>query len=169
MFANKRPDVIVMDLSMPGIGGLEASRRILERDPAAKIVIFSVHENALFLKRTLEQGVLGYLSKRSASSEMIEAVRTAARGDSFIGRDLIGLLAETVRTNHVNLLDELTPREFEIFRLMAEGKGPNEIGKILALSPKTVSNHYTHIKQKLGLSNKSDLTRMAIRAGVITP
>ena len=163
------PDVVVMDLNLPGIGGLEASRRILERHAAAKILIFSVHENPVYLKKALEQGILGYLSKRSASTEMIEAVRCIARGKTFIGRDLTGMLADTLRSSEKGPLEKLSPREFEVFRLLASGKSVSEIAVIEALSPKTIANHYTRVKQKLDVQNMGEITRLAIQLGIISP
>lgn len=163
------PDVVIMDLSLPGIGGLEASRRILERHAAARILIFSVHENPVYLKKALEQGSLGYLSKRSASSEMIEAVRCVALGKTFIGRDLIGMLADTLRSSELGPLEDLSPREFEVFRLLASGKSVSEIAVIEVLSPKTIANHYTRVKQKLDVQNMGEITRLAIQLGIISP
>jgi len=164
-----RPDVVIMDLNLPGIGGLEASRRILERHTSARILIFSVHENKVYLKKALEQGTLGYLSKRSASTEMIEAVRCIARGETFIGRDLVGLLADTVRSSEQGLLENLSPREFEVFRLLVSGKSVSEIAGILVLSPKTIANHYTRVKQKVDANNMCDMTRLAVQLGIIAP
>ncbi len=163
------PDVVIMDLSLPGIGGLEASRRILERHAAARILIFSVHENPVYLKKALEQGSLGYLSKRSAPSEMIEAVRCVALGKTFIGRDLIGMLADTLRSSELGPLEDLSPREFEVFRLLASGKSVSEIAVIEVLSPKTIANHYTRVKQKLDVQNMGEITRLAIQLGIISP
>jgi len=163
------PDVVVMDLNLPGIGGLEASRRILERHASARILIFSVHENRVYLKKALEQGACGYLSKRSAPTEMIEAVRCIAKGETFIGRDLVGLLAGIFRSNEHGLLENLSPREFEVFRLLVSGKSVSEIAEILVLSPKTVANHYTRLKQKLEANNMCDITRLAVQHGIITP
>jgi len=164
-----RPDVVVMDLNLPGMGGLEASRRILERHASARILIISVHENQVYLKKALKQGTRGYLTKRSAPTEMIEAVRCIARGETFIGRDLVGLLADTVRSSEHGLLENLSPREFEVFRLLVSGKSVSEIAGILVLSPKTIANHYTRVKQKLDANNMSDITRLAVQLGIITP
>jgi two-component system, NarL family, invasion response regulator UvrY len=163
------PDVVVMDLNLPGIGGLEASRRILDRDTGARILIFSVHENPVYLRKALEQGNLGYLSKRSASTEMIEAVRCIARGETFIGRDLVGALADTVRSSKQGPLEKLSPREFEVFRLLASGKSVSEIADIEVLSRKTIANHYTRVKQKLDVNNMGEITRLAIQLGIISP
>jgi two-component system invasion response regulator UvrY len=165
-YFNRRPDVLVMDLNMPGIGGLEASRRILARDPKARILVFSVHENETMLERALDAGIKGYISKRSASQVMIEAVRQVAAGDVYVGQELISHLVVQQASTDDGRLKDLTPREFEVFRLLAESKSVNDIAGILNISPKTVGHHMTHIKEKLGISNIAGLTRLAIRLGI---
>jgi two-component system invasion response regulator UvrY len=163
------PSVVVMDLTMPGSGGLDASRRILARDSAARILVFSVHENEIFLNRALDLGILGYISKRSASRVMIEAVRSVAGGEPFIGQEMIPFLVKRKDSADSGLIADLSPREFEVFRLRAEGKSVNAIAELLNVSPKTVGHHNTRLKQKLGASNSAELTRLAIRLGLLTP
>ncbi len=163
IYIKLQPDVIVMDLSMPGIGGLEAARKILGYNNEAKILIFSVHENETFLSRTLEAGVLGYITKRSAAKVMLEAVRTVAQNQQFIGQEMQHFL---VKANN-DLFEQLSPREFEVFLLLAEGKSINEISEILNLSPKTVGHHCTHLKKKLKISNTAELTRLAMSKGLL--
>jgi len=165
-YFNLQPDVLVMDLNMPGIGGLEASRRILARDPKARILVFSVHENETMLERALDVGIKGYISKRSASQVMIEAVRQVAAGEVYIGQELISHLVDRRTTTEGGQLKELTPREFEVFRLLVDSKSVNEIAGILNISPKTVGHHMTHIKEKLGISNIAGLTHLGIRLGI---
>jgi len=164
-----RPDVLVMDLTMPGIGGLEACRRILTKDPGARILIFSVHENEIMLERALDVGIKGYISKRSASQVMIQAVRQVAAGDVYIGQEMMPHLVGRRTSVEGEQLKDLTSREFEVFRLLADSKSVNEIAGILNISPKTVGHHMTHIKSKLGIANIAGLTRLAIRLGIITP
>ena len=163
------PSVVVMDLTMPGSGGLDASRRILARDNGARILVFSVHENEIFLNRALDLGILGYISKRSASRVMIEAVRCVAGGEPFIGQEMIPFLVKRKDSAESGLIAGLSPREFEVFRLRAEGKSVNAIAELLNVSPKTVGHHNTRLKQKLGASNSAELTRLAIRLGLLTP
>ena len=163
------PDVLVMDLSMPGMGGLEASMRILAKDKSAKILVFSVHENEVFLQRALDAGILGYISKRSASQVMVDAVRQVATGELFVGQEMMPYLLKRKTTPESQPVAGLSPREFEVFHLLADSKSVNDIAEILNLSPKTVGHHCTSVKKKLGVSDISALTRLAIRLGIITP
>jgi two-component system invasion response regulator UvrY len=169
LYLENQPGVVVMDLSMPGSGGLDASRRILMRDAQARILVFSVHENEVFLNRALDVGVLGYISKRSASRVMVEAVRQVAGGGMYIGQEMLPFLVKREASADSRLVGGLSPREFEVFRLRAEGLSVNDIAELLNVSPKTVGHHNTSLKQKLGAVNDAELTRLAIRLGVITP
>ena len=163
------PDILVMDLSMPGMGGLEASRRILAKDNSAKILVFSVHENEVFLQRALDAGILGYISKRSASQVMVDAVRKVSTGELYVGQEMMPYLVKQKTAPGTDTVSSLSPREFEVFHLLADSKSVNDIAKILNLSPKTVGHHCTSLKKKLGVSDIAALTRMAIRLGIITP
>jgi len=168
-YCDLHPDVVVMDLTMPGMGGLEASRRILAHDNSAKILVFSVHENEVMLKRALDMGVLGYISKRSASRVMVEAVRKVAAGEMYVGQEMMPYLVKGKLSPDSEQITGLSPREFEVFRLLADSKSVNDIAELLSLSPKTVGHHMTHIKSKLGITNIAGLTRIAIRLGIISP
>jgi two-component system invasion response regulator UvrY len=165
-YFNHQPDVLVMDLTMPGIGGLEACRRILARDTKARILVFSVHENEVMLERALNAGVKGYISKRNASEVMVDAVQKVAAGDVYIGQEMMSHLVDRGTSAEGGQVKDLTPREFEVFRLLAESQSVNEIADILNISPKTVGHHMTHIKEKLGISNIAGLTHLAIRLGI---
>ena len=168
-YCELQPDVVVMDLTMPGMGGLEASRRILAHDDRAKILVFSVHENEVMLNRALDLGVLGYISKRSASQVMIEAVCQVAAGEMYVGQEMMPFLLKRKTSPDNDMVSGLSSREFEVFRLLADSKSVNDIAELLNLSPKTVGHHMTQIKNKLGISNIAGLTRLAIRLGIITP
>ena len=168
-YCDLQPDVVVMDLTMPGMGGLEASRRILAHDSAAKILVFSVHENEVMLNRAIDLGVLGYISKRSASQVMVEAIRKVAAGEMYVGQEMMPFLVKRKTSPDSELVAGLSTREFEVFRLLADSQSVNEIAELLSLSPKTVGHHMTHIKNKLGISNIAGLTRLAIRLGIINP
>ena len=168
-YCELHPDVVVMDLTMPGMSGLEASRRILAHDDSAKILVFSVHENEVMLNRALDLGVLGYISKRSASQVMIEAVRQIAAGEMYVGQEMMPFLVRRTTSPDSERVAGLSPREFEVLRLLADSKSVNDIADLLNLSPKTVGHHMTHIKTKLGIDNIAGLTRLAIRLGIITP
>jgi two-component system invasion response regulator UvrY len=168
-YCELQPDVVIMDLSMQGMGGLEASRRILAYDDSAKILVFSVHENEVMLNRALDLGVLGYISKRSASQVMIEAVRQVGSGEMYVGQEMMPFLLKRKTSPDSEMVSGLSSREFEVFRLLADSKSVNDIAALLNLSPKTVGHHMTHIKNKLGITNIAGLTRLAIRLGIISP
>ncbi len=166
-FNKYHPDVVVMDISMPGIGGVGAIERIIAREPSAKILVLSVHEDSVFTTRAMQAGALGFIPKRSAPEAMLKAVEIVAQGRTCIAPEIAQQLAMQKLTGSENPLDVLSQREFEVFRLLAEGKTVNDIADILNLSPKTVGTHHTNIKQKLNVSNSAELARLAIRSGLL--
>ncbi len=168
-FAEALPDVVVMDLSLPGIGGLEAIRRITARDRDAAILVFSMHDDTAFVEKALEAGARGYITKNSAAEIMVDAVRTVAAGNAFIDRELAQNLALRRAGGGRELFSCLTTREFEIFSLLARGLSPVETAGELALSYKTVANYTTQIKAKLNVKSTTELVHLAIRHGVISP
>lgn len=164
-YTRERPDVLVLDLAMPGIGGLAALRRIRAQDASARILVLSVHEDALFTTRALEAGALGYVSKRAVPEVLVEAVRAVAAGRQFLEREIAqGLALARTRAEPINTL---TDREFDVFRLLAGGKTVNEIALLLHISPKTAGAHQTAIYRKLGVSNAAQLARLALSQGIV--
>ena len=161
------PDVLVMDLSMPGIGGLEALRRLIAKHPDAKILVLTSHDDLLHPRRVLQAGAMGYLSKRSAPEELIRAVRQVALGKTFIEAELAQQLAMQNVQGESNPVELLSPREFEVFLQLAHGKSVNEIAEQLFLSPRTVGTHLYNLKQKLNVTNPTEIVLMAIRAGLV--
>ena len=166
-YTKHKPDVVVMDISMPGIGGIGAIERIIARDPDAYILVLSVHEDSVFTTRALQAGAKGFIPKRSAPEEMIKAVELVSQGKMCIDPAIAQQIAMQKLTGSENIFDVLSQREFEVFRLLAEGKTVNNIAEILSLSPKTVGTHHTNIKQKLDVSNSAELARLAIRSGLL--
>jgi len=167
-FAELSPDVLVMDLAMPGMGGLEALRRIQARHPSAKILTLSAHDDVMHARRTLSEGALGFLSKRSAPQALLEAVATIAAGKRYIDPALAQKLAlAEFGGGGKSPVEELSEREFDVFVRLAAGATVQRIAQDLNLSGSTVGTHLYNIKQKLGVVNQSELTLMAIRYGLI--
>lgn len=166
-YAQLAPDVVVMDLSMPGMGGLEAIRRLIARDPAARILALSALEATAYPQRVFKAGALGYLSKRSAPEALIEAVRTVVRGKRYLDAQLGQQLALAQIGGGANPLDVLTEREFAVFVHLAEGRTVAQIAEHLNLAPSTVGTHLYNVKQKLAAANQAELTLVALRWGLI--
>ena len=168
-FVELRPDVLVMDLSMPGMGGLEAVTRVLAKDDHARILILSAHEDTIHPKRVLKAGAAGYLSKRSAAEELIQAIRQVASGKMYMEAAIAQQMAVEQISGDKSPVDILSAREFEVFLALAKGQSVNDIAAVLHLSPRTVGTHLYNIKQKLGASNQAELAIMAVRAGLLEP
>jgi DNA-binding NarL/FixJ family response regulator len=166
-FAELQPDVTVMDISMPGIGGLEAIRRIIARDAGAKVLVFSMHEDTVFVEQALQAGAQGYLSKSSAPEILVEAIKELAAGKSHIDSEIVQKLAFQKARGKDSPFSSLSTREFEIFCLLAEGLNTSEIAKRLSLSYKTVANYSTQIKSKLDVTTVAEIARLAIRNNIM--
>ncbi len=160
-------DVVVMDLSMPGIGGLEAIRRVIARDSDAKILAFSMHEDTIFVEQALQAGARGYITKSSAPEVLVDAIRALASGQSYIDSEIAQRLAFQKSRGKDTPFSHLSTREFEIFCLLAEGLNTSEIAKRLSLSYKTVANYSTQIKSKLNVSTIAEMARLAIRHKIV--
>jgi two-component system invasion response regulator UvrY len=161
------PDVVVMDLAMPGMGGLEALKRIRSRHPQARVLALSAHDDPVHARRALQEGALGFLSKRSAPEALIEAVTTVASGRRFLDAGLAQKLA-LADIQGGSPVERLSEREFEVFIRLAQGATVQKIAEDLKLSSSTVGTHLYNIKQKLDVVNQSELTLIAIRHGLIT-
>jgi DNA-binding NarL/FixJ family response regulator len=165
-FIDQAPDVVIMDISLPGISGLEVLRRIRARTPRARVLMFSMHADLVFVTRALDAGALGYLTKAGAPDLLVEAARTVAAGRRFLPHDLAQELGATLVREERRRLESLTEREFEVLRLLTEGRALHEIAALLCVSGKTVANYQTSIRQKLGVDNHMQLLRLALASGV---
>ncbi len=168
-FGELRPDVIVMDISMPGIGGLEAIDRILAKDPEMRILVLSAHEDAMHARRVLKAGAAGYLTKRSAAEELMRAIRMVSQGKTYLEPGIAQQMAVEQVSGERNPVDTLSEKEFKVFLSLASGRSVQDIAEVMSLSPRTVGTHLYNIKQKLGASNSAELAIIAIRAGLIDP
>ena len=166
-----KPDVVVMDLSMPGSNGLEATRRIAALGLDTRVLVLTVHAEVEYLVPVVEAGASGYLTKTSADQDLIEAIRVVARGEVYLPPKATRLLLQQYRSAESNSdladLHELSSREQEVLALTAEGFSSREIGKKLFISPKTVDTYRARIMDKLGLNHRSELVRFALRVGLL--
>ena len=162
------PDVVVMDLAMPGMGGLEALRRIRAHQPQARVLALSAHDDPQHARRALREGARGFLSKRSAPEALLEAISAVAAGRRYIDANLAQTLAlDEVEGAGKSAVERLSEREFDVFVRLAGGASVQRIADDLKLSASTVGTHLYNIKQKLGVSNQAELTLIAIRHGLI--
>ncbi|HPH06832.1 MAG TPA: response regulator transcription factor [Methylotenera sp.] len=167
VYGDFQPDIVVMDLSMPGMGGLEAAKRILQRHPSARIIIFSMHEAVSFASQALKAGVRGYVTKTGAADDLMMAVNEVLRGKTFLSAGIAQKIALQTLMGDDDPLQQLSSREFEVFRLLAEGRKVEEVADMLKISQKTVANYHTMIKQKLGVTSPIEMVRLAMRHGLI--
>lgn len=167
LYSAHKPDVVVMDLSLPGIGGIEAIKRICSRDNKATILVFSMHEEVIFVEQALQAGASGYITKSTDPQLLVDAIIRLSKGEKYIDAELAQRLAYEKSRGQDSLLSDLSTREFEIFCMLAEGSNTSEIAKRLCLSYKTVANYSTQIKSKLNVSTIADIARLAIRYNII--
>ncbi|MEE8364421.1 MAG: response regulator [Gammaproteobacteria bacterium] len=163
-----KPDVILMDVNMPGIGGVEACRRILQRNPKQKIIVLTIHNEQTFPKRLLEIGAKGYLTKECGVDEMIEAIVQVNNGGAYIAPSIAQRLALSLLPgNEDNPIDRLSRREFQVMLMISHGQTNIEISETLCLSPKTISTYRLRVLEKLGAQNEVDLIKIAVEQGMI--
>ena len=168
-----RPDVVVMDLAMPGIGGLEATRKVHELGLGTRVLVLTSQAEEEFLLPVLEAGGSGYVRKTSADEDLIRAIRAVARDEVFLYPSATKLLLRQYKIaedkGEASPIEKLSDREREVLALTAEGYSSGEIGKKLYLSPKTVDTYRARLMQKLGLSHRSELVRLALQTGLLKP
>ena len=164
LFCCLDPQIVVMDITLPGTSGIEAMRRMLVYKSGARILIFSMHEDAIFARRALQAGAFGYVTKASAPNVLVEAILSIAAGNKYLSPDMAQKLA--LHEFATEQADDLSAREFEVLRLLAQGRSVREIADSMGLNPKTVSNHQTAIKQKLGADTAIQLLKRAAQLGL---
>lgn len=166
-YRERAPDIVIMDLSLPGAGGLEAVRHIRQWDKRARILVFTMHIGAAFALKSFEAGASGYVTKSSDAAELLRAVAIVLRGGRALSDDIAREIAAERLGEGRSLTDELGPRETEILRLVASGRTTEEIAAFLNLSPKTVQNYHYQIKSKIGARTDAHLVWLAIGAGLV--
>jgi len=167
LFCDLAPDVVVMDIALPGASGVEALRRILARAPDARVLMFSMHEEAVFPARSLQAGARGYVSKRSGLDVLVDAVFAVARGERYLSHDVAQTLALRVQAAEPGGKAALSERAFEVLRLLAGGATVSEVAERLLLSEKTVANYQSLLRHRLGASNNIQLLQKAALLGLL--
>jgi DNA-binding NarL/FixJ family response regulator len=165
------PDVVLMDVAMPGLGGLEASLEIRRRQPRVRVLVLTQYDDREYVARFLKAGVSGYVLKRAAASELVSAIRSAHRGglvlDPGVAREALGQASPPRAEPDRDPYESLTDREKQVLRLVAEGRSSKEVAESLGIAVKTAMSHREHLMEKLGLHNRTDLVRFALKRGVI--
>lgn len=167
IFGEHLPDVTIIDLSMPGSGGMEAIKRIVTRYPTAKIIVLSMHENVAFASQALKAGAKGYVTKSGLANELTNAIEWVISGQTYLGSELSNKIALQLNYANEDPMKVLSAREFEIFRMLIDGVDLIKIALTLNISLKTVANYQTGIKQKLNVRSPVEMVRLAIRCGLI--
>ena len=167
LFSEHQPDITIIDLNMPGMGGMEGIKRIVARYPTAKILVLSMHQNAAFASQALKAGAKGYLAKSGLAEELPNAIDWILNGQNYLGKEIAHLIATNALSKDQDPMQVLSPREFEIFRMILDGIELKKIATLLNISMKTIANNQTSIKQKLGVRSPVEMVRLAIRCGLI--
>ncbi|MBA2240987.1 MAG: response regulator transcription factor [Solirubrobacterales bacterium] len=165
----ERPDLAILDVKMPKLTGLQATREIREQVPSVSVLILSMYDDERYLFEALKAGASGYVLKAQADTDLLDAVRAVERGEPFLTPEAQRALIKDVLGEGAHRTDELTPREEEVVKLVAEAHTNREIAEILHLSEKTVENHRSNAMRKLGMRDRVELVRYAIRRGLIDP
>jgi DNA-binding NarL/FixJ family response regulator len=165
------PDVVLMDIGLPGgLGGLEVTEAVLRDNPGVKVVILTQYENREYVRRATRIGAHGFLPKRAAAPQLLEAVRTVLAGRRYLHPDIASELAELLASGRALDEDEyesLTPRENQVFKLLAEGATSRDIAKYLSISLKTAMTHRSHVMEKLNVHSRAELIKYAVRKGIL--
>jgi DNA-binding NarL/FixJ family response regulator len=164
LFSSLNPQIVVMDITLPGTSGIEAMRRMLAYKAESRVLIFSMHEDAIFAKRALQAGAFGYVTKASAPNVLVEAVHSVASGKKYLSADIARKLALRDFSDTAEA-DGLSAREFEVLQRLAQGHSVKEIAQSMGLNPKTIANHQSAIKQKLGADTAIQLLKKAAQLG----
>jgi len=166
MFRKLAPRIVVMDITLPGLSGIEAMRHMLDHEPDTRVLIFSMHEEVIFAKRALQAGAFGYVTKASAPGVLVEAVHTIANGTKYLSAAIAQALALRADTLDAAASNGLSAREFEVLRQLVQGRSINDIARSMGINPKTVSNHQSVIRQKLGADSAVQLLSIARKLGL---
>ncbi|MTD94036.1 response regulator [Hyphomicrobium sp. xq] len=168
-FKTCNPDVVVADISMPGRGGIDLVRQIRQRDPDARILIFTMHASATYAQQAFRAGARGYVTKSSPPDMLVSAIRSVFAGRPALCAEINAAIATNRLCGEASAVDELSPREFEILRMILEAKSTDEIAAAFNLSPKTVANYHYEIKSKLGVRSDIELVYLCMRQGLVEP
>ncbi|MEE7446652.1 DNA-binding response regulator [Methylobacterium radiotolerans] len=167
-YRSSKPDVVIMDISMPGRGGIDAIRQIRQWDPEARVLVFSMHATASYAVQAIRAGARGYITKSSASELLVAAVRDVSRNKLTLCPEISEVLATSRLEDDAHVLDQLSPREFEVLRMIIDAKSTEQIAAAFNLTPKTVANYHYAIKSKLNVTSDIDLVYFCMRQGVFT-
>ncbi len=167
LYDKHKPDVVIMDLSMSGIGGLETTRRLILRDEQVKVIVFSVHHEKVYISHAMNAGAKGYICKNTHPDFLLRAINRVMLGECYIDPNLINDSEKQDSNNYQTIVDSLPPREFEIFVLLAKGLTAHSISEKLCLSYKTIANYGTNIRSKFNVNSVAELTRIALALKII--